>query len=144
MSEDTQVDEGVAQRKPGTFVDSRGVEWTPQLTSPVLIEACRKCNVRLNDLLDFSLNLGDLIDVLWYACREQAQERKMTRIDFYTVAVPTENLWPALMALGEVLRRSFPQMGDLFPGAGGGPFAPGRSQTSSNSADTQGSPPATT
>ena len=143
MSTEAAKTEGASPVKEGTFRDTQGREWVPQLTTPILIEACRKLNIRLNDVMDFSLNVGDLVDVLWYACREAAQERKMTRIDFYE-AIPPELLVGAMVALGHTMRKAFPQVGDLFGGgaAGAGPFAPGKFQTLLNSAGLPGSPPA--
>lgn len=125
-----------------TFKDEEGRAWRPILTTPILIDACRELRITISNLLEMSINVGDMIDVLWYTCEAEATERHMTRDDFYH-DVSLRKLPEAVGALMGVLKESFPQVGDALEGVveAAGPFGLGQSTTSSSSVASQESAP---
>ena len=130
---------------PNTFKDGEGRTWKPILTTPVVIDACRELQITISNLLELTINVGDMIDLLWYTCRGQAAERKLTQEDFYA-DIPLRLLPDAVGAVMGVLQESFPQMKDALQGLANAasPFGLGKSMTSSNSVVSQESAPKTT
>ena len=125
---------------PNVFEDNGGRTWLPELTTPIVMNASRKLGFTLGDLLELRLNLGDLIDVLWYTCQTQAEERKVSQQDFYEIVVTLDRLPEAVACLIGVIEQAFPKQADAIKGLmnSAAPFALGKSTTLSSSADTPG------
>jgi hypothetical protein len=124
-----------------SFKDKSGLEWTPLLECPALIDGCEACNITLDSFLSFSANLGSLVRMLWYSCRYQAKPRGIKQDEFFARLglVETREAMKALLAnVGE----AFPEVAGVLEKVGGDaedatPFDPGNSETSTNSQPSQ-------
>lgn len=121
----------VRERKPKTFVDNQGREWRPVLDTPTTIKACRALDITVQQIINLTLNVGDVIDLSWYMCRGQAEERKMSWDDFMTTAVTLDKIPDVITAVQEVLIEAFPSMKDTVETLGAsraknGPFENGK------------------
>lgn len=93
----------------GSFLDALGMQWTPEFTTPVIKKTCQRLGVDLEALSNpTKMNIGNLIEFLWYSCEEQATERGIDEKEFYKRASPAR-----LKNAGEAL---FSQVGAAFPG----------------------------
>lgn len=95
-----------------TFTDKDGRSWSPELNTATLIRACKRLDVEINDIMKGELNVGNLIEALWYCCEKEANTRKMTQDDFWS-AVTLDTLPDALVALMENCKAAFPKFGDF-------------------------------
>jgi hypothetical protein len=105
-----------AEAKPG-FTDSLGTRWTPVLTTPALIRACRACNLTIASLTEMNLNLADLIETVWYACEAQAKTLGVSHDQFFERLSP-DRLQEAMAALYAAVRVSFPSLSQMIAGSG--------------------------
>jgi len=121
MSEARKIKRKAAKKKastkkppapPTSFKDAEGVEWRPVFNTPVLIEACQDLDFTLADLMTLKINIGDLLTCLWFACRKEAEERKVDRESFFE-RIPLERLPDAMAAFWGKLEAAFPDMPQL-------------------------------
>ena len=110
------------ERKPKTFVDPMGRVWQPKLETLIVISACRAMDITVQKIMNMSLNIGDMLDLLWWACKEQAMERQLSYEDFMTMAVPLAKLPEAITAMAELIEASFPGAADAVKVMGGSAF----------------------
>lgn len=115
---------------PTFFTDDKGERWTPILTTPAIIKACRECNVTLEALMSLRINMGDMITVLWFACEREAKARGVGYDDFWE-RIPPARLGEALKVLWSQITAAFPELKDVEGATGkqAGPFAPSPSAT---------------
>lgn len=113
----------------GVFVDVEGREWSPRVTTPVLLKVCRKLNLKLSDLTAMNVDLADALEWgLWFAVEKQAQEWKVSR-EAFLEGLSLVQLREACQAVFVELKEAFPEMDSAGGGGGSGPFVPGKSGT---------------
>lgn len=111
MSEETTAGSEAPARS--TFKDALGVEWHPTLRALALIKICRTGQITIANLMDKNVNVGDLIEALWYACEVEAEQRKITREDFLGERLGMKEVPEAIAALWAAIREAFPQLADI-------------------------------
>lgn len=121
----------MSEAMPTFFTDDKGERWTPVLTTPAIIKACRECGLTLESLMTLKVNLGDMIAVLWYACEREAKARAVGYDSFWE-RIPPARLGDALKVLWNQVTEAFPELKDVegITGKQAGPFAPSKSETS--------------
>lgn len=106
-------------RKPKTFIDGTGRVWNPQLTTPVVIQACRALDITIQKIISLSINVADIIEIIWWSCQDQVKERKMSYDDFIEM-LSLSTLPDALLAFTELVEGAFPGITDVAQKIGGG------------------------
>ena len=94
------------------FKDAEGLEWRPLFGTATLLEICRACNVTIGNLAAMNINIGDMGEALWIACRYQAKERSIDRETFFARVSPSI-LPGALAACWVCIKKAFPAMEDF-------------------------------
>lgn len=96
-----------------TFQDNKGIVWRPIISVPTIIEICRDMDITF-DLLKQpgKLNIGDLIDMLWYTCKYQAKINNISRETFFE-NLPIDRINDVVQCLIESAIDAFPQLKDL-------------------------------
>ena len=90
-----------------SFSDKHGRVWTPEVTTPVLLEVCRKLKIKLADVMNLDIPIDGLFEFLWLACRKEAKERDVTKDAFFDALPPA--------ALKDVFGAFFGAVGYSFP-----------------------------
>lgn len=115
------------EKKLGVFTDNLGLEWRPVLHALALIKACRQGGMTIERLTSMDVNMGDLIETIWFACETEAIDRGINRETFLTKHVTVTEISSAVQALWDAVRVAFPQLEDKVKKSGAKvPFVRGR------------------
>ena len=92
------------------YTDTQDRTWSFTLTTPILIQVCRRSGLDLATVMSRKVNIGDLIDSLWVLCREQAKERKITEKEFFETVATPDQIPMILNAVWDAVIQAFPAL----------------------------------
>ena len=95
---------------PAIYRDAQERTWSFTLTTPILIQVCRRSGLDLATLMSRKINVGDLIDSLWVICREQAKERKVSEKEFFETIATPDQIPAILNAVWDAVVEAFPAL----------------------------------
>lgn len=113
------------------FRDANGRDWTPQFYGHVIVDADRELGLTLQDIVRLNIRPGQLLELLWFTCAEQASKRNVSRDDFLR-SLGLAEMRKAGEAMLNQLRAAFPEIETELKETGG-PFASGGPGTLSSS-----------
>ena len=101
------------------YTDSKDRNWTVRLSVPVLIKACRKLGVTLDNLIRLDLQVADVLEALPIVVEADLKERGMTAEQFLEDLSPSD-LAGFAKAVGDAVKEAFPGVDVPALGGGGG------------------------
>ena len=119
MSEETKTNK--------IFTDALGIEWHPCLSAMAIIKICRTGNMTIDSLMSQKINVGDLIEAVWFACEDEAQGRNVSKEEFLGKRLGVEQIGPAIQTLWASVQAAFPSVTQMGGGKAKGkaPFVHG-------------------